>query len=172
MIRVIGIDPGFGTRSSCAVSAVDFEGPRVVGASVSTFLRHSKRTREENLAVLARTIRERCNGHTVGICVEDQCRVAVGAQGRGEWGASNLGVILVQGLVHGLGLPVVELQPQAIKKAVTGAANATKEQVARCVLLRLSAGARDVKWSDHETDSLAAAIAGRPRLETMARRAG
>ena len=55
-----------------------------------------------------------------------------------------------------MGIPVLQIKPQAVKSAVTGTGSASKSAVKRMVNKLLAADIRD----GHEADVVAAAIAG------------
>lgn len=157
---MLGIDPGLSQRAnSCALALLTMDARTISALSLVAVSVHPGEPRTESLA----RIREAIEGlEPEAIVVEDQCRVAVGAQARGQWGARNLGVILVQGLAHGIGVPVVEVQPQAVKARVAFDRGADKEAVKRGVsaLLtrnRLSLGREP---TSHEADAIAIAVTG------------
>lgn len=74
------------------------------------------------------------------------------------------------------GVPVLEITPAEVKKAVTGRGAATKEQVARMVGVLLGAQARarlaDARLPPDATDALAVAIAATHRRTHPLARAG
>jgi crossover junction endodeoxyribonuclease RuvC len=61
-------------------------------------------------------------------------------------------------------IPVVELAPRAVKRAVTGSGAAEKDQVARVALARVGLAARAeeliANWPSDATDALALALVG------------
>lgn len=175
MTTVLAVDPGTGhTRGhGCGIARVEFNYPvqsRVIlEAGILSF--HSqlvKFDKAETRAQRMAKIRHALGNLAVGVpdvydepdllAVEDQTGPAVGAQRAGQWGASNLPVVMVQGLVYGLGLPVIEVSPQQAKAAVAGSRNADKAQVKRAVTARIGAS-RAVGLSEHEFDAVAIAIA-------------
>jgi Holliday junction resolvasome RuvABC endonuclease subunit len=159
-VRVLGIDPGLSKKAnSCALALVTMDSRDVSALALVALSVHPGEPRTESLA----RIREAIEGlEPEAIAVEDQCQVAVGAQARGQWGARNLGVILVQGLAHGIGVPVVEVQPQAAKARVTGSGFACKESVMAGVERLLIRSRLDIgrHLTPHEADAVAIAVAG------------
>lgn len=167
-LDLLSIDPGVSQRGGCGVAHLVFEGPRV--AHVETVLVRRAKGDTGHTDVLrgvAAALAELRGMGTTHIAVENQVNVAVGAQARGQWGASNLGVLLVQGLVYGLGLEVAEMEPQQVKTAVAGSARATKAQVEAGVRRRLGR-ASPAEASEHEWDAIAIGIAARFRIVSPA----
>lgn len=159
-MRVLGIDSGLSRKAnSCALALLGMDPLAIHSVSLTSVSVLPKEARGDSL----RRIREEIERmEPEAIVVEDQCRVAVGAQARGQWGARNLGVILVQGLVHGIGVPVVEVQPQAVKARMAMHGHATKEGVQEGVSRLLKRSRLDLgrELTSHEADAIAIAVAG------------
>lgn len=64
-----------------------------------------------------------------------------------------------EALVHHLGIPLLELPPQSVKKAITGSGDASKEEVARRVF-QLLGDRRILTADDNATDAVAVAMVG------------
>lgn len=169
-MRVLGIDPGLSQRAnSCALALLIMDSRAISALSLVAVSVHPGEDRGESLRRIRDAVASLCPD---AIVVEDQCRVAVGAQARGQWGARNLGVILVQGLAHGVGAPVVEVQPQAVKARVAGDRGADKDAVKRGVAAILKRSRLDLgrELTSHESDAVAIALTGFPMVGIMERR--
>lgn len=167
---MLGIDPGLSRKAnSCALALLGMDARTISGLSLVSVSVHPGEERGESLARIRGAIASLCPD---AIVVEDQCRVSVGAQARGQWGARNLGVILVQGLAHGFGVPVVEVQPQSVKARVTGDRGADKDAVKRGVAAILKRDRLDIgrELTSHEADAVAIALTGYPMVGIMERR--
>jgi Holliday junction resolvasome RuvABC endonuclease subunit len=171
-VKLTGLDPGFSLTRSCALATLTLDGPRIVGVSVRSIARARGASRGDTLSEIRQALTEEDPDLLV---VEDQTGPAVGAQARGQWGAGNLGVILVQGLAHGIGCPVLELAATTIKARVAGAGNAAKGTVEAAVRMRLRRAGIDLpeRLTSHQADAIAIALAGEPaaRLGGLAQRA-
>lgn len=160
----VGVDPGCSrTGKSCAIARVEMDARRILSVSVTSLRMRSgtfmvpHETRTQFLDRVQVAIAE-CEPGLVA--VEDQTKVAVGAQKRGEWGSKNLDVVMVQGLCHGIGCPVVEVQPQEVKARFAMCRNAGKPQVGAGVAVLLQRNGINIKLSEHEADAVAIAVTG------------
>lgn len=154
--KIIAIDPGY---DRCGVAIIEeISGKPVVIFSTCVT---SQKTDEQYLRLasifkeLERLIKEHSPTHmaieTLFFSVNKKTAIKV---------AEARGAILALAGIEGLG--VVELSPQAIKIAMTGSGNATKEQVEKMV--RLTVKLPDKAKLDDEIDAIALGVAS---LQTL-----
>jgi len=91
----------------------------------------------------------------------------------GTWGRITVGMSqrgkqdLVRAVCQGLKIPLVDYQPQEIKKAVSGYGRATKEQMGRCVRMLVKVASSN----EHILDAAATALVALNRERVRAARA-
>lgn len=151
-MRWIGIDPG-----SQAVGL----------AVIEEASRHYRLLRSEALYLPAKPLTERLP--LIYTWVREQVQGVIPAKGAaieapfvGRSVRSALTLGIVQGLIWGVlieqGIPLITLSPAEIKRAITGRAHASKEQVAATLRHHLTDEPR-LPDSDHATDAIAIALA-------------
>lgn len=107
------------------------------------------------------------------VCKEHRVEL-VATEKPGMWGRVSVGMAqrekqgLVRSVCEALAIPLVDYQPQSIKKAVTGHGRADKEQVGRCVRMLVRVASDD----EHVLDACAIAIVGLNRERVRAARSG
>jgi len=100
---------------------------------------------------LQRIVHRVCKAHAVQV---------VATEKPGTWGRITVGMSqrgkqdLVRAVCQGLKIPLVDYQPQQIKKAVTDNGRASKEQVGRCVRMLV----RIASTHEHVLDACAIAL--------------
>lgn len=149
--RVLGIDPG--TRvTGWAVLEAAGDGGRRLDSGVLR-LDGGAPSPAERLLRLRRGLRE-----VVGDWRPSLLALEAAFFGRNARSALRLGeargVVMVTAAEHGV--PVLELPPAQVKRRVSGAGRATKEQIARLVCLQL--GLPDGTARADEADALAVAL--------------
>ena len=114
---------------------------------------------------LQRLVHRLCKEHRVEL---------VATEKPGMWGRVSVGMAqrekqgLVRSVCEALGLRLVDYQPQAIKKAVSGYGRASKEQMGRCVRMLVKVASAD----EHVLDACAIALVALGRERQRAARAG
>ncbi len=111
---------------------------------------------------LQRLVHRLCKEHRVEL---------VATEKPGMWGRVSVGMAqrekqgLVRSVCEALKVPLVDYQPQEIKKAVTGRGRADKEQVGRCVRMLVRVATSD----EHVLDACAIALVAlnRERLRAV-----
>lgn len=160
--RVLGIDPG---TAVTGYGVVRREGTLVALTECGVLRTRPRDPLPARLAEIYEGVRELIARHQPdAVCVED------------VFYAKNVRTTVVLGHARGVillaaqqaGLPVHEMPPAVIKKAVTGTGNATKEQVQFMVakLLRLKKAPEPADASDGVAAALACCLA--PSLPTIA----
>ena len=113
---------------------------------------------------LQRLVHRLCKEHRVDL---------VATEKPGMWGRVSVGMAqrekqgLVRSVCEALKVPVVDYQPQEIKKAVSGYGRASKEQMGRCVCMLVKVATTD----EHVLDACAIALVALGRERTRLARA-
>ena len=113
---------------------------------------------------LQRIVHRLCKAHAVQV---------VATEKPGTWGRATVGMSqrgkqdLVRAVCQAVKIPLVDYQPQEIKKAVTDNGRASKEQVGRCVRMLVRVASTD----EHILDACAIALVALNRERTRLARA-
>jgi crossover junction endodeoxyribonuclease RuvC len=161
---ILGIDPGL-RRTGYACVRVDARRsePSLVEAGVlrisvqGPLSKRLLQIREELLEVLADLAPDHAAVETLFSHVEHARTAIIMGHARG---------VLLATLAE-RHLPVDELAPREVKRAVTGRGGATKEQVRRAVMAQC--GLRSLKGPHDASDALAVALTSARRLSTAVR---
>lgn len=148
-MRVLGIDPG---SSATGYGLVERQGSRLVHLAHGTLRSPRRRALAVRLAALREELADVALRAEADVAVVERVFVAASPRSALVLGQAR-GVALAA--VAGAGLPVEELSPQAVKRAVTGSGAAAKRQVQ--AMVRRLLGLESLPPSD-AADALAAAI--------------
>ncbi|MBG93465.1 MAG: crossover junction endodeoxyribonuclease RuvC [Chloroflexi bacterium] len=149
-IIILGIDPGL-TVTGWGIVRVQGQSLRVIGSGqIKTTSKESRSARLGKIASRIRLIIEEYSPNQVAIEQQFVAKNVRSAMAIGEARAAAM-VAAAEFL-----LPVYEFAPKAIKEAVVGFGNATKEQVQQMVMMQL--GFSEANQSFDVSDALAVAL--------------
>jgi len=148
--RIIGIDPGL---ASTGWGVVEFSGDRLRYIAHGCIETRAEERRGDRLVLIYKSILK-----VVRLYKPDEAAMETLYFGKNISSAMTVaearGVLLM--VLTAQGLPVRELTPNAIKKAVVGVTKAEKNQIQEMVRLLLGLG--EIPKPDHAADALGAAI--------------
>ena len=148
-MRILGIDPG---SNVTGYGIVDREGGAIVYVAHGTIRAPAKRPLEERLACIVRELHRTIGRYTPERAVVERVFISVNVRTALVLGQARGAILATLGSD---GIPVDELTPREIKKAVTGAGGADKLQVQAMVTRLL---ALEAAPPQDAADALAAAI--------------
>ncbi len=159
MKTILAIDPGY---DRCGIAILKKDNTKETLVYSCCITTHKKDPLSVRLASLYKAINDIIATYkpdvlaveTLFVSVNKKTVIAV---------AEARGVILLIGGVHTM--PVIELSPQDVKIALTGAGNATKQQVQKMVSLSL--GIDTSQKIDDELDAIAVGFAASSKLKLI-----
>ena len=148
--RFIGIDPGL---ASTGWGVLDFSNGKLLYVSHGCIETSSDKKKSDRLLLIYKSFLEILKTYK-----PDEAAIESLYFGRNVTSAISVaearGVLLLALATQGL--PVIELTPNAIKKAVVGVTRADKKQIQEMV--RIILGLKEIPKPDHAADALGAAI--------------
>ena len=160
-MRVLGLDPGL-RRTGWGV--IESEGPRLRFVAAGCIAVAAEPALAARLADLHRRLAAVCGRFAPDEAAVEEPFVNRNPASTLKLGSARGAVLLAPGLA---GIPVTEYAPNAVKKSVTGAGHATKEQV-RAMMAMLLPGYRGDGTFD-AADALAVAVCHTHLRETARR---
>jgi crossover junction endodeoxyribonuclease RuvC len=148
-VRIIGIDPGL---RHCGWGVLDVDGTRLAFAGCGAVHPPDTLPLAERLAILHRGLAEVIARYGPDEAAIEETFVNKDARATLKLGAARGAAMLAPALA---GLSVAEYAPNQVKKAVTGAGHAEKQQIRMMVGVLLPKAAPD---SEDAADALAIAI--------------
>jgi crossover junction endodeoxyribonuclease RuvC len=148
---VLGIDPGL---ANLGLGVVREDGKTPVHLHSELVQTSSTQTTPQRLAYIYQAVRQQCALHQPNaLALEGQFFQAQHAMTAFKVGEA-VGVVLLAAAEHGV--PVFEYSPKAVKQALVGTGNASKDQVIYMVRATLQLPASPS--SSHSADALALAL--------------
>jgi len=148
--RIIGVDPGL---ASTGWGVIEISGARLKYIAHGCIETNSEAPRGERLVFIYKSFLKVLNTHKPAEAAMENLYFGRNISSAMSV-AESRGVLLMA--LTARGLPVLELTPNAIKKAVVGVTRAEKNQMQEMV--RLILGLKEIPKPDHAADALGAAI--------------
>jgi len=169
MSTILGVDPGY---AACGLALVRRDGQRWIALRVETVRTPADMPLGDRLCRVYAAMHALLLREPDGVVVEGQARAHAGHRERGTISAEAFSVREVTGGLRALtwlaGRPLIELEPQAWRKAVGLPGNARKGQVKRLVQARVQG--LPALLSEHAAEALGIAMAWRVAPADLLRR--
>lgn len=149
---IIAIDPGY---DRCGVAILTEEGSRLVVLFSTCITTNKTDAQETRLAFIFKGIEKLVKEYRPSHMALETLFFSVNKKTALKVAEARGAILLLSGLYN---MPLIEISPQAVKIALTGVGNASKEQVQKMVSLTISNTKKGTL--DDEVDAIALGVAG------------